>query len=227
MIYVIVGGVGSGKSLSAVKMIKNRGCRCFTNFDMKGIKGYRRLKHSDIVMQKVESFKKDGSPKKVSLDVNFGFWEKEMKKGGFDVYIDELQGIANSRRSQSNENVVWNKFISQIRKMLGSTEKNNIYLITQRPNSIDVQFRELAHVWILCNKILIHSVEVKTNTPEGIKNLPLCVITMSWFRSLEELELYSKYESSNLPFHQSWFMGNGFYKYYDSYSLIDFSGEYI
>ena len=228
MIYIIVGGVGSGKSLGACKTIIDRGCKAYTNFDMIGVKGYHRLKYSDIISSEVESVKKDGSPKKMKVDVNFKYWEKQMKgKEGFDIYVDELQSVANSRRSQSTENVIWGKFISQIRKMLGSTEKNNIYLITQRPGSIDIQFRELAHVWILCNKVTIHAVELATETPEGVKMLPMTIIVQNYFRSLDELEIFNRTDNDRIPFMRKGFIGNNYYKYYNSYALIDFSGEYV
>jgi len=228
MIRIVVGGVGSGKTLSAIKDVVDRGVFTFTNFGLVGVKNYQRLKYSHIIEETAVEFKKDGSAKKMKTDVNFKFWEEQMKnRKGFDITIDELQSVANSRRSQSKENVAWQSFISQIRKLLGSSEKNHITLITQRPNSIDVQFRELAHVWVLCNKVMINQVEVMTETPEGKKMLPLVVVTRNYFRSLDELDAFNRFQNDSIPFYSDWFLGNKYFKYYNSYNIVDFRGEFI
>ena len=78
-----------------------------------------------------------------------------MNKEPADIYIDELQEFASSRRSISKANQTASQWASQIRKVLGYDELNNLTLITQRPMSCDITFRELAHQWILCKKQLI------------------------------------------------------------------------
>ena len=228
MIITTVGSTGSGKSLSLVKNIMERGYKSFTNFELLGVKNFHRIEYEEVVKENVLSTKKDGTAKKTSFDINFEFWEKETKrKQGFDIYIDEAQMNMSSRSSMSKENKVWNQFISQIRKILGTSEKNHIYITTQRPHAIDVHIRDLTHIWILCNKIVIHGVEIKTETDEGVKMLPLCVITRSYFKSLDELEYYSRFQNDNIPFHQDWFIGNNFYKYYRSHEIIDFRNKYF
>ena len=224
MIIGLVGPIGSNKTLSIIKLIKERKNKCFTNFDLKGIEEVHRLKYENIMSDRVVETKKDGTPKKVVKEVNFKFWEKQKD---FDIYIDEIQAVVSSRRSMSKENVVWSSFISQIRKVLGASEKHNFYFITQRPNAVDVQIRELCNVWILCSKVLLTNVELKTKLIEGSKMLPMNIAVLKYFRSLEELEFYNVTQNDNIPFYSSWFFGNEFYKYYDSYALIDFRGEYI
>jgi len=226
MIIGIVGGIGSNKTLSIIKLIKERGNKCFTNFELKGINNVHRLKYSDIMSDRVTETKKDGSVKKSVKEVNFGFWEKQMKEG-FDIYIDEIQAVVSSRRSMSKENVVWSSFISQIRKVLGASEKHNFYFITQRPNAVDIQIRELTNVWILCNKVLLNNVELKTKLVKGSKMLPMNIAVLKYFRSLAELEFFNATQNDNVPFYSSWFFGNQYYKYYDSHALVDFRGEYV
>jgi len=227
MIYGIVGGVGSNKSLWMANMILKRNNKVFTNFNLIGYKNFQRLRYSDIVKKVPVEFKKDGTPKKFEYKVNFEYWNEMMEKEGFDIYIDEIQEVMNSRRSNSNENVVFCKFISQVRKILQQSEKFNFYWSSQRPMAVDNHLRELTHVWVLANKTEMKQVEIKTKTPKGEMMLPLNIATHHYFRNLDELDYYNRTQNDNIPFHSSWFIGNYLYSYYDSYKLITMDDDLV
>lgn len=99
-----------------------------------------------------------------------------MKKAPFDIVLDELHNIAGSRNSMSKTNKTMSKWISQIRKILAGNEQNHIYLITQRVGAIDIQFRELAHMWIHCQKIALPKEILSTLHNGKTKSLPVTII---------------------------------------------------
>lgn len=144
MIITIIGGIGSGKSLSCIKIIKESKNYPLTNFNLKNMK-YHRLMLSDIL-------KTLENEKKISYEVNWDFWNKQRKKD-FSIYLDEAHNIVHARTSMSLRNRIMNKWISQIRKILSDSPTNHLYIITQLPRMIDVTFRELTQVVIHCSKL--------------------------------------------------------------------------
>ena len=96
MIKIFVGGVGQGKTVTAVKEILHRKETCFSNFNVK-CPYMTRLKKEHII-----SYEEQEGKKKPKMCVNWKFWKDETEKGGFDVYIDEAHNIMNSRRAMSS-----------------------------------------------------------------------------------------------------------------------------
>jgi hypothetical protein len=217
MIIIITGGIGSGKTLTAVKEILSRKNEVFTNFKLKNIK-YTRLKQNHLF------HKKKGKHK-----LNFDFWRSQTKKRNFDIYLDEFHNLMGSRRSMSKKNVLLSDWLSQIRKILGESEKNNLYLITQKLRRIDVNSRDLAHMAIKCEKQLIEEVPIPTEVINNkgkieTKQLPLCLIYLHYFEDSDALNAYENYGVNTCQYTIR-FIANWFYKYYDSYELIDFGSE--
>lgn len=98
MIKSYVGGIGSGKSISLIKEIVDRDRKSYTNFKLYNLKNYERLKVQNLVKQVKE--KETG---KIRYMVNYDYWDKQLKKDtGFDIYIDEIHNIANSRTGQKS-----------------------------------------------------------------------------------------------------------------------------
>jgi len=225
MIIIIVGSVGSGKTTTAAKFIINRPYMTYTNFDVQNYDKFKRLKETDILDETVTETKKDGSPKKTKLGVNWEFW-KEASKQPFDIALDEIQNIAGSRRGMSNRNICINEWISQIRKILGQNEKNNLYCITQRPLAIDIHIRELAHMWILCEKKKFPLKIKTTMANKTTKQLPATFIIQRYFKTVEQLRLYQE-SGIDRSFTKRWFKANDFYKYFNSYEMIQFGGGYL
>jgi len=226
MIIIITGGIGSGKTLSIIKDIVTRKQNIFTNFDIKGI-SFKRLKYEHIIKEEEEWI--EGKIKPVIKTIlNYEFWQKQKLKGGFDVFLDEFHNVMNSRRSMSKKNVLMSDWLSQIRKILGDSERNNLYVISQKLKRIDVNCRDLAHMAIKCEKQEFKDVLIPTEVCENgkiiKKRLPLVVIWKKYFRDADALSLYEMYGNKTY-YKQTRFIGNPYYKYYDSYELIDFGSD--
>lgn len=224
MIIILVGGIGSGKTLTAVKDIVDRQQKIYTNFDLFNIP-HERLKYSHI-FEEVEKEDSRGNLK-TGMKINYNFWNEQTKKQGFDIYLDEFHNVMGSRRSSSKRNILLSDWLSQIRKILGQSELHNLYLITQKLRRIDINSRDLAQSCIYCFKQILD-----TNIPTQVmvegklvwKRLPMTMIYKYWFRDSEELMMYELFGTPE-PYSITRFIGNYYYKYFDSYALVDFGTE--
>ena len=204
MIICYLGGIGSGKSLSCVREIIRNNQYVFTNFKLKNMKGkYHRLKESDIISE-VET---DSKKAKDNYKVNWEFWEAARKKHkSFSIFLDEIHNVIHSRASMSIRNQLMSKWVSQIRKITSDSEHNNLYIISQKIRKIDVDFRELAHIYIECNKI-----------QKGDK----VYIINTYYEGLENYEIKNKCA-------RKYFLANPYFKNFDSTEIIEFGEtEYI
>lgn len=201
MIIIIVGAVGSGKTVSMVKKIVDEDRFCFTNFNMREYKNYHRLKVSDIIMDM-------GDEKKKKLMVNWKFWDDQRKrKGGFSVYLDEIHNIADSRSAMSNTNRLITRWLSQIRKITSDSE-NDLIIITQSIAQVDIRFRELAQMIISCRKII---------KPYGGKNKGEKVyIQWSFYWNIYDYEIGRKLKTSYV------FLANPYFRYYNTLDFVTF-----
>lgn len=201
MIYIFLGGIGSGKSLSMIRSIVDRKDNfALTNFRLKKIKNYHRIKFSDIIIPALE---KGDKPR-----VNWEFWDAIRKKHkNFSIYIDEIHNVIHARRSMSKENILMSKWVSQIRKILQDKPNNNLYIISQTMSKIDKDFRDLAHLIIKCRAIKLEK-EV--------------IIIQDVYTS------YEHYEYGVKSF-TSYFRGKKYFDYYDSLDMVTFgdSEEFI
>ena len=211
MIIAIIGGIGSGKSVTTVKEILNKNRKCFVNFD---------IKSNNAVRLKVEHIIKDditltANGKEIhNQSVNWDFWNKEKDKGSFDIYIDEAHNIFNSRRSQTKFNMLFSLWITQVRKLFGDKEDRDLYLITQRLSALDVVARDLAGKIIYCKKIM----------PEATKNVYIIKYTFQGTYCTDKFEAFScglTEKADNISF----FYANPFFKYYNSHQLISFGNQ--
>ncbi len=224
MIKLIIGGIGSGKTLTAAREMLTRDINSFSNFDINHDKT-TRLKVSHIIEEKQEGETKTGKPitKKV---VNWDFWNKQQKIGKpFDIYIDEAQNVLHARKSMSKWNILFTQWLSQIRKLFGSMEKTHLYLSTQRLGGIDVVGRDLCHEIIYCRK-LITTKDIMTTVKEKNKliekSLPETYIIKHVFRGeycVEKFQNFMYRISRGYDF-RTVFLANPFYKYYNSYELV-------
>lgn len=202
MIICYLGGIGSGKTLSVVKNMIDNDAFCFTNMRLKKFNKYHRIKKEDII-QSYHDEEKKGKDKK-SYKVNWGFWDHARKKyGRYSIYLDEIHNIAHSRRSMSRENVLISKWISQVRKILSDSTINHLYVISQTERKIDIDIRELTHVVILCTKKIIRG--------------------KVWIKQY----LYDSFASyqMSIPFMRKVFLGNPYFKYYDTNEMVQFGDE--
>jgi len=212
MIIAIIGTVGSGKSLSAVRQILKRDQKTFVNFSIKS-KNTIRLKKEHIITDRIKGYKNTGEPITEKV-INWEFWNDAVKKyDGFDIVLDEVHNIIHSRMSMSKNNVLMTIWFSQIRKILGTSEKNHIFLISQKLSRIDVAFRDLLDIVIYCKKevrgddVFIHQFTFNSD----------CVVDDYYFfknnyNQAKRMRLYKR----------SVFKANSYFPYYDSYELIQF-----
>jgi len=230
MIRIICGGIGSGKSISAIRMIKNRGNKAYTNFSTKKLDTIR-MRWKDIINKKPLITNKQGEVTKWDMSVNYEYWRKELQKHPFDMYMDEVQEIVNSRSGQNKEVKTFNLFFSQIRKVLSYNEENDLNCITQRPRSIDVTLRDLAQEWIFCKKQLLPKL-ITTTMHNGKKiKTPLVLIWQYHFNgdsinsdgiTIDEFNMMVKLKLYKI---QDCFIANEYYKYYNSYDFVTFGEE--
>jgi hypothetical protein len=90
--------------------------------------------------------KKDGSAEAVfGYKLNIDFWKQQ--KEPISIVLDEFHNICNSRAFMSKKNQIFNKWLTMIRRVLGSAggEYGELVLISQLSNQVDVIARELCH----------------------------------------------------------------------------------
>lgn len=222
MNIIFVGGIGSDKTVSMIKEIVDRKNRCYTNFKLHNVKNYKQLEVRDLV--KIRKIKKK---EKLKYNVNFEFWNKQLKKKErFDVYIDELHNIANSRTGSKRLNIALNLWIAQIRKILQGNEDNNLYSTTQRPMSVDCGWRDLTHFWIHCEKVTL-PITMKTEVYNGkFLDLNINVAKRRWFTNLKDCMDYITL-GIDRSVKKDRFIANKYYKYYNTYELITFGDKYL
>jgi hypothetical protein len=188
MIIIVLGGIGSGKTLTIIKEILASGKMAYTNFKLKGVKNYKQLKMNDIAEENPESKK---------YEINWPFWERA-RKDGFSIYLDEVHNIISSRTSMSKRNIALSTWVSQIRKILSDGD-NHLYLISQTMRRIDVNFKELAQVIIHCSAYHVNDkLWVKQtyyngldNYENGISGCKLVFLANSYFKYYNTNELIS------------------------------------
>ena len=142
MIIIVVGGIGSGKSVYMVKLVKDKQEKCYGNFTVRKAKHFTRLKIENVMIK---------DEKKTV--VNWEFWKEQLAlHNGFHIFLDELHNLMHSRRSMSRENITLTRWVSQIRKVTGDNEHYDLVVITQEIERVDLAIRDLAQEIILCSK---------------------------------------------------------------------------
>lgn len=197
MIIAFIGGIGSGKTVSVIKEIVSKKGFPLTNFRLKKCH-YHRLKYDDLLR-----YDRDKNGKVILKGVNWEFWENLRKEHmHFSIYLDEVHNIISSRTSMSKRNIYLSQWISQIRKVLSDSANNHLYIITQTPRKLDVNFRELTHVVIACKKIELPDKKI--------------LIIKDYYDGFDGYEMGQKRLRTS-------FYANPYFKYYDSYEMVRFS----
>jgi len=230
MIIAIIGNVGSGKTLSAVRMMKKRNTKKLLNFSV-NMDNSIRLEHKHIISEKTIRVKKTGEPV-TEKTINWQFWNDMIKNGeSFDIILDEVHNIVHSRLSMTKNNTLLTMWFSQIRKILGENEKNHIFLISQRISRIDKAFRDLIDTVIYCIKLEVPArlrTRIYHNKKYSYKNLPAVYVLQYIFKGENCLDKYMFFRqnpkmSKKLKLYsKNYFLGNPYFEYYDSYELVQF-----
>lgn len=226
MIKIILGGIGSGKSLTATKKIYDMHNKdvVFTNFKVRDIK-YTRLKYYHIIE---ESKDEKG---KIHRSLNWEFWNKmKNEHEGFHVYLDEIHNIMHSRLSMTKQNVLMSSWVAQIRKILGGNEKYDLVCISQELERIDVSVRDLTNEIILCKKFqtgrLLPTI-IYNHGKKKMKMLPEILIICYYFKGSMCTRNYLAFRDRGVKTYnyRTSFLANVYFRYFDSYELIDFGQE--
>lgn len=191
-----------------------------------------RLKVDHIVTETQIGEKRDGTPI-MEKKINWDFWQDLSDRGiRFDIYIDEAHNVLHSRRSNTKFAVLMTTWLAQIRKILGESEQNHLYLITQRFNAVDVTARELAQEIIMCQKMeslpYLNTKVISPVTKEHVyKPLPVITIIKRVFMGTFAIEKYISWMmGKGKPDRQASFIANPFFRFYNSYAFVRF-GESV
>lgn len=227
MIKLLLGGVGSGKSVSLARYVYSRQNPVWVNFPILA-KNARRLMLSHIIEKEVLGVRKNGE-EVTKQKVNYSFWRENLGDS-CDIVLDEAHNILMSRMSMSKNNVLITQWLAQIRKILGASEHNDIILSSQRLAGLDVIPRELCSEIIAVQKLTLKEMQetrVIKNGRAEIKMLPVVVIIQYHFMGDRCLDAYTAWkELGQKSFkYRSSFVANPFFQLYDSYELIDFGQE--
>lgn len=151
MIRLSLGNVGSGKTLSEVRnMVRYNGkSHYYTNIILKSSKkNIHLLKPTMLMKKELKNVKKKRSgeiEEEYTYNLNIDFWKNQ--KHPIKVVIDELHNIANSRTSMSRKNLIFNKWLTMIRRVFGDTEaeEGELILISQLGSQVDKIVKLMAH----------------------------------------------------------------------------------
>jgi len=216
MIILIVGGIGSGKSCSAVRTMLRSKYHTFTNMNVR-LPNATRMYKEDIIMTSYEG-------KNRKLDVNWDFWNKAKEKHeNFNICLDETNNLFSPRKSLSLWNQKAIEWVSQIRKQLGDSEKTHLILVTQKLKRLDVGFRDLLHVIVDCRKHQTgHKVETVILDSGRLRKImiPETYIELKYFFGKNVEERYRARDLSKSWNSRIMFYANPIFKYYDSYQIF-------
>lgn len=156
MITIYVGGIGSGKTASAVRQIMRSedGRKTYSNIQMIDVPNNVVINRNMLLTEEAVTAIVNGRPKTKNKTVfNKEYWKKVIEEEkSINVCIDEAHTIFNSRRSQSAVNVAMTDFLAMLRRVIGSTEAGTgeLILITQLLRRLDPVIREMA------NRVIYH-----------------------------------------------------------------------
>lgn len=189
MIIAFIGNVGSGKTVSMVKSIVDYKGVAYTNFNLKDC-DYTRLKFEDLIILKNEK-----------KDVNWKKWDEiRGKHKYFSIFLDEVDELINARASMTKRNMLLSRWVAQIRKILKDNPDNHLFISTQTPRKIDVNFRDLTHIVVRCKKI-----------EKGNK----VFIVQDYYEGFDDW-------NNGVKSAKKYFLANKYFKYYDTNEMVYF-----
>lgn len=251
MIRLMLGNIGSGKTVSMVReMILNEDEKTtFSNIILKGKdikKKTTQINRDMIFAEKIIKVKQNGE-KVTKLILNSEFWKATRTKfpNGINVVIDEAHTLMNSRRAMSNENVIMNDFMSLLRRILGDSGEGygELVLITQIGRRLDINARELAtsihyhlcHYKRTCAKCKFSFWETN-EIYQKPKTCPACghrrmtksnFLIEKWeFKSMENLDLWIEHNYKSYQKHYYITDIEKYFKFYNSWQWENLISEY-
>jgi hypothetical protein len=189
-----------------------------------------RLKWS-MILKDVQA---NPNTKHIKKEVNWEFWQKQLDANqNFNIYIDELHNVLDSRMSMSTSSVKTTHWISQIRKIMGQSEKADFLVVSQGLDKIDKRVYGLAHEIIYCKKQQKPEMIMTKCLQNGRiinKLCPLTHIITYYFRGEDCVPKYLYFKEAGQRTYDAhkFYFANPYFKYYDSYQIVDFGeSEYV
>lgn len=146
MIRIVIGNVGSGKTLSIVReLMLNPSQRVtYTNIETKKIPNTKLITPEMLIKKEQIGEKRDGTPT-YKMELNVEFW-KNLPDKHINVVIDEAHTLVNARKAMSKVNILMGDWLALIRRILGQSPAGygELTLITQLINRVDIIAREMA-----------------------------------------------------------------------------------
>lgn len=185
MIRIFLGNIGSGKTVSAVReMYMNIGkMKTYTNIRPKVKMDNVKLIKADMIIEKnevdIKVNRRTGEEKPVyEMKLNKKYWQSINEP--INVTLDEVHNMMNARRFMSRQNEIMTNWLSMIRRVLGSSDREgDLTLITQLPNRIDTIARQMAtHVrYHVCHytKRCLKCGTVWNESSESPEQMKVCV----------------------------------------------------
>ena len=223
MIIIILGGIGSGKSVTATKFMKNSRYHSFCNFNMRS-DNTMRIKKADIIEKNVKEVLRTGR-EVYEYVINWDFWNAAKDRyGDFNIVLDEVHNLVHSRQSTTKWNTLMSMWISQIRKVIGDSERTHVVLLSQKIARIDVAFRDLAHKIIVCHKF---ETDRRIMTPvisNGRRDkvfIPVTYIIQYHFTGTNAVAKHEMFTNGMKTYdYRTMYLANPYFQYYDSYELF-------
>lgn len=216
MIYILIGGIGSGKSLSMCREISLRKNICYANFRVK-YRNTRLITQDDMIIPELSK-----TGKISGYSVNWGFFDKiAAKHKNFDLFIDEFHDIMNSRRSVSNKNIALSSWLAQVRKILGNMKDHHLFVATQTLRKVDVNIQDLCHFVVAHDSREIDMNLLKPFAEYDPKFKKALIVRRTIYGSGKANDgVYSYMHGINVIYQDS-FIGNQYFNKYDSYEIIN------
>lgn len=246
MIKLILGNVGSGKTASVVRwMRESKNQRIYTNIDVK-LGHVIKLKPEMVIKKEQKGMKRDGTPI-YDMKLNEEYWKEERKKyNNISVVIDEAHTFFNPRRSMSKLNIIMTDFLALLRRIVGSTgeREGKLILITQLSRRLDVIGRDMAtdvefcvnHYQILC-KGCGYCWSETNEVPNKPEKCPNCMsyklkkqndyIEVWGFRDHESYKLWSESGVRNYYSHYLIHDIKSVFGIYDTLQWDDLTSQYM
>ena len=125
-IHIVVGNVGSGKTLGVVRdmFLDGERIKTYSNIKTK-LKNQIDINPDMIIKKEIEGTKKKRNGEEENIykySLNLEYWTNI--KENINVVIDEAHSIINSRRSMSKINILLTDWMALVRRIL--TSKDNI-----------------------------------------------------------------------------------------------------
>jgi hypothetical protein len=222
-----VGGVGEGKSNTAIADCVAKHSKLITNIEIYNHPS-KFLTRKDFIKEVDDPDKKD----KKKYEVNYDFWEKLKKKEpNFDVVLDEIHQIVSSSDFFSKDNKIMRNWVSQVRKVLSGNKLHDLIGTLQRPRSLDKGWRDLVHEWILCKADILPLTTKTVMYNKKVLSMPIVIIKRFGFSEFADLERYmqtgDKSILRNCAKQYKPVIANDQYQYYDTFAYTKHGEDYL